>query len=105
MTRDERRYIEYIKDKRRRKLYVNGTINGRYEVTGEPLTPPEGFADLKWTRKTLNSWNDEHVKLIKSGEGYWQQYPKTKYYGSKGYSKGCRSVKDIREEESHNYED
>jgi len=99
MNRAERRFKSEIKDLKRRKLYVNHAINGRFEVNDESAEVQSFLMDCKRHRNTLNPYNHSNYERVKNGEGHWSQYPKNKYYGSNGYKLKHKTYKERKEEE------
>ena len=98
-TKQYRRNKERVKDLRRRRLYRNNAIEGRYELNLDTED------DSKSLVNNRPSWGVMHYSKVTvapekldNKTGHWQQYPKTKYYGSKGYyrMKGwkCRAYKE-----------
>lgn len=103
-TKQYRRNKERVKDLRRRHLYRNNAINGRYELSYKEdpnlsLCAVHNKANPNWK---LVEWTAQretvHPDKLTNDIGHWQEYPKTKYYGSKGYyrMKGwrCRAFKE-----------
>lgn len=98
-TKDFRRYENRLKDLRRRKLYRNHAINGRYELNLDKeddsvsiINSIPQYGDSRYSEITVNP------DLLDNKIGHWSEYPKTKYYGSKGYYRGrgwrCRAFKE-----------
>ena len=84
-TKTYRRNQEKVKDLRRRFLYRNHAINGRYELdlNKEDDSVSElntnNYGESHWSKVTVNP------KLLDNKTGHWQEYPKTRNHGEKGY--------------------
>lgn len=89
-----------MKDLRRRKLYRNHAINGRYEISSKE--------DTSITYKSV--WAEEGINLVShwgkvkihpdkltNDIGHWQEYPKNQKYGSRGYDLKSSKHKKIRQ--------
>lgn len=98
-TKQYRRNKEKVKDLRRRHLYRNNAINGRYELNLDKeddsvsvVNSIPGYGKTRYSKVTIQP------DKLDGRTGHWQGYPKTKYYGSKGYyrMKGwrCRAFKE-----------
>ena len=111
-TKDFRRHQERLKDLRRRKLYRNHAINGRYEVSDkedDSVTDRNnpccaGMWRLSGSKKTI-----AHHKLNNT-IGHWQQYPKPKNYMGEGYHRAIdrrlhKYNKVLREDERRGLEE
>ena len=99
-TKQYRRNKERVKDLRRRHLYRNNAINGRYEISDkedDSVTDVNNPYNAGWWMLSGSRNVIAHHKLDNK-TGHYQEYPKTKYYGSKGYyrMKGwkCRAFKE-----------
>lgn len=84
-TKDYRRFEERMKDLRRRNLYRNRCLKGRYEISSKEdksITYRE-----VWDINLVSHWGyvTIHPDKLTNDIGHWQEPPKTKYYGSKGY--------------------
>ena len=91
-----------MKDLRRRRLYRNRSINGRYELSCKE--DPDlslcavynkanpNFKMVEWTaqRETV------HPDKLTNDIGHWQEYPKNQNYGSRGYNLKSSRHKKIR---------
>lgn len=87
-TRAQRRLLADLKDKRRRFLYRNRAINGRYELNLDKeddsvsvVNSVSGYGITRYSKVTIQP------EKLDNETGHWQEYPKTKYYGSAGYYK------------------
>lgn len=87
-TRAQRRLLTDLKDKRRRFLYRNNAINGRYELNLDKeddsvsvVNSVPGHGAIHYSKVTIQP------EKLDNEIGHWQEYPKTKYHGSDGYYK------------------
>ena len=101
-TKDFRREQNRLKDLRRRKLYRNHAINGRYELSDKEDSSLSFCAVynehnpnvrmVEWTaqRETI------HPDKLTNDVGHWQEYPKNRNYESRGYSLKLSKHKRLR---------
>ena len=99
-TKEFRRNQEKVKDLRRRKLYRNRAINGRYEISSkedESVTYKSVYA--KEGINLVSHWGKVmiHPDKLTDDVGHWQEYPKTHNYGSKGYNRFRITNKTLRQ--------
>ena len=88
-----------MKDLRRRKLYRNRAINGRYEISDkedDSVTDRNnpccfGLWELSGSRRTIAR------NKLTNDIGHWQEYPKNQKYGSSGYNLKSSRHKKIRQ--------
>ena len=102
-TKDFRLEQNRVKDLRRRRLYRNHAINGRYELSYKEdpnlsLCAVHNKANpncklVEWTaqRETV------HPDKLTNDIGHWQEYPKNQNYGSRGYNLKSSKHKKIRQ--------
>lgn len=102
-TRDYRRHEERMKDLRRRRLYRNNVINGRYELSDKEdsnlsLCAVHNKANPNWK---MVEWTAQrgtvHPDKLTNDIGHWQEYPKNQNYGSRGYNLKSSKHKKIRQ--------
>lgn len=94
-TKQFRRNQSKLKDLRRRFLYRNNAINGRYEISDkedDSVTDVNNPYNAGWWELSGSRNVIAHHKLDNK-TGHWQEYPKTRNFGSKGYyrKKGWKS--------------
>lgn len=90
-SKNFRRNQEKLKDLRRRKLYRNHAINGRYELSNkeDPSLSMCAVYNAHNPVVRMVEWTAQketiHPDKLTNDIGHWQEYPKNKGYGSKGY--------------------
>ena len=101
-TKEFRRNQEKVKDLRRRKLYRNRAINGRYEISDKENPslsmcavynehyPNVRLADCVAGRETI------HPSKLTNDIGHWQEFPKNQYYGRYGWNLKSTKHKKLR---------
>jgi len=97
MTREKRRLKSKLKDIKRRHLYLNHAINGRFEVKDESAEIKNNYSDSLAHRNTLDPSVQSNYERVKNGEGHWSQYPKNRYYGAKGYRVKQKTYREKKE--------
>lgn len=101
-TKDFRRAQARLKDLRRRKLYRNHAINGRYELSDKEdqslslcavhNKANPNFKLVEWTaqRETV------HPDKLTNDLGHWQEFPKNQYQGRYGWNLKSTKHKKLR---------
>lgn len=98
-TKDFRREQNRLKDLRRRKLYRNRAINGRYEISDKEDDSVIdrnnpccfGLWELSGSKRVIAR------NKLDNTTGHWQEYPKNHKYGSSGYNLKSSKHKKIRQ--------
>jgi len=101
-TRDYRRHEERMKDLRRRKLYRNHAINGRYELSDKE--DPELSLCAVYNKHNpyvrMVEWTAQketiHPSKLTNDIGHWQEFPKNQYYGRYGWNLKSTRHKKLR---------
>ena len=96
-TRDFRLKQNRLKDLRRRRLYRNHSINGRYEISSKE-DKSVTYREV-WDINLVSHWGyvTIHPSKISNEIGHWQEYPKNQNYGSRGYNLKSSKHKKIRQ--------
>lgn len=102
-TRDYRRHEERMKDLRRRRLYRNNAINGRYELSDKEDPDLSLCAVYNKNNSTVRmvEWTAQketiHPSKLTDDIGHWQEFPKNQNYGSRGYNLKSSKHKKMRQ--------
>lgn len=86
-----------MKDLRRRRLYKNHSINGRYELSDKEdasisygnVTNYKG--DMRWAEVQI------HPSKLTNDVGHWQEFPKNQKYGRYGWNLKAAKHKRLRQ--------
>lgn len=95
-TKDFRREQNRLKDLRRRKLYRNHAINGRYELSDkEDSSISYGNVinykgDMRWAEVQI------HPSKLTNDVGHWSEFPKNQNYAGYGYNLKSTRHKKLR---------
>lgn len=86
-----------MKDLRRRRLYKNHAINGRYELSDkEDSSISYGsvinyYGDMRWAEVQI------HPSKLTNDVGHWQEFPKNQKYGRYGWNLKAAKHKRLRQ--------
>ena len=103
-TRDYRRHEERMKDLRRRKLYRNHAINGRYELSDKEdhslsrcaVFNEHHSSEIGRMSECLANTETIDPNKLTNDIGHWQEFPKNQYYGRYGWNLKSTRHKKLR---------